>query len=380
MIEAFFDWLLLPLGVILGWALARSGRAGGASTAHRDALAGLSSLARDNADQAIAALSRAVEVEPGAVELQLTLGGLFRKRGEIDRAIRLHEAVLARPKLSPAEAEMARYELAQDYLKAGLMDHAERLLLDLVETAARPAALELLLEVYEQGREWNRAIETARHLQSARGQSLAPQIAHYYCELAESARAAGDTAAAARHFERALEEDRDCVRASLGQAALAEAAKDWPGAIRAYWRALRQDGRFFPDVAPALERCYREAGDAQGYAQFLEEAETAFPDSAAPALAKARWLQAQGQRLRGYLAPHLGRKPTREGLLLWLDGGAEEDAAPASLQPFLAALRQSLRLRPRYACRTCGLTPQALYWQCPGCRRWGSIAPVEETL
>jgi lipopolysaccharide biosynthesis regulator YciM len=380
MTETLADWLLLPLGIVLGWTLARKGRSPRTSAAHADSFAEAGSLAQEDFDQAISALSHAAGHDSAGIEIQLTLGSLFRKRGEIDRAIRLHEAALARSGLTAAQAEAARYELAQDYLKAGLLDHAERLLLELAESGSRTVALERLLELYEQSRDWERAIETARHLQSARGQSLAPRIAHYRCELAEAARAQGKAADAQRHFQQALEEDRQCVRASLGLAALAEADKDWTAAIRAYWRALQQDGRFFPEVAPALERCYRETGDLQGYAQFLDEAETAFPDSAAPALAKARWLQAQGRRLRGYLAPHLGRKPTREGLLLWLDGGAEEDAAPASLQPFLSALRKSIQARPRYACRACGLTPAAFYWQCPGCRQWGSIAPVEELL
>jgi len=129
MFDSVLAWLLLPLGAALGWAWARRRPDGESEPRSReDTMAGLNSLANDNTDQAITALSRAADADPAAAELQLTLGGLFRKRGETDRAIRLHEAILARPDLSQKLADTARIELAQDYLKAGLLDRAESLL------------------------------------------------------------------------------------------------------------------------------------------------------------------------------------------------------------------------------------------------------------
>lgn len=381
MFDSFFAWLLLPLGIALGWAWARGHRAPAGEVGSRaDTLAGLSSLATDNADQAIAALSRAAQADPAAAELQLTLGGLFRKRGEIDRAIHLHETLLARPDLPAAIADTAHLELAQDYLKAGLLDRAEALLGGLEGSGTQLVqALELLLDLHEQGRDWKQAIEAARRLQAAKGQSAAPRLAQYWCELADAARQQ-DAAAAARYLEKALEEDPDCLRASLLQAGLAETAKDWPAAIKAYWRAMQQDGRFFSEVAPPLERCYRESGNAGGYAEFLDEAESSLTDSAAPALAKARWLQAQGQDVRPYLGEHLARKPTREGLLLWLEGNAGEASPPPWLSTLKDSLKKALQARPRYTCTNCGLQPSLLYWQCPRCRQWGKQVPVEEKL
>ncbi|MDR3418060.1 MAG: tetratricopeptide repeat protein [Nevskia sp.] len=379
MFDSTFAWLLLPLGIALGWAWAR-GRGNAGGEARTDTLAGLSSLANDNADQAIVALSRAAEADPAAAELQLTLGGLFRKRGEIDRAIQLHEAVLARPGLPQGLAEAARVELAQDFLKAGLLDRAESLLRELADSSARlDAALELMLDLYEQGRDWPQAIEAAQRLQAAKGRSMAQRIAHYRCELADAARQAGDIPAAAQELQRALEQDSDSVRACLAQAALAEQAKDWPAAIKAYWNAMQRDGRFFSEVVGPLERCYRETADPRGYGRFLDEAETALADAAAPSLAKARWLREQGGDVRAYFGEQLARKPTREGVLLWLETGAGEDS-PAWLQTLRESLRKSLQSRPRYACSSCGLQPSMLFWQCPKCRHWGTVFPLEDRL
>ena len=378
MFENSLAWLLLPLGMALGWALARN-RAAGGGASREDTLAGLSSLANDNADQAIDALSRAADAEPAAVELQLTLGGLFRKRGEIDRAIRLHEAVLARDGLPQKTADAARIELAQDFLKAGLLDRAESLLQGMEGSSPQLAgALELLLDLYEQARDWPQAIDTARRLQAVKGQSAAPRIAQYWCELADNARVGGDAAAAQQALGKALDENPECVRASLAQAGLAEAAKDWAGAVKAYWRAMQQDGRYFAEVAPAMERCCKELGDQREYERFLAEAENSLAASAAPSLARARWLRAQGGDVRGYLGDHLARKPSREGMLLWLET-ADAVALPW-VQTLGESLKKSLAARPRYACSSCGLQPSMLFWQCPRCRQWGTVAPMEERL
>ena len=381
MFDSTIAWLLLPLGVALGLAWARNRPAAGGEPASReDTLAGLNSLANDNADQAIAALSRAADAEPAA-ELQLTLGALFRKRGEIDRAIQLHEAILARNDLPRKIADAARIELAQDYLKAGLLDRAESLLQGMEGTSAQlSGALELLLDLYEQARDWPQAIETARRLQSVKGQSSAMRIAQYWCELADTAQHGGDGAKASHDLQNALEQNPECVRASIAQAVLAEAAKDWAAAIKAYWRAMQQDGRFFIEVVPAMERCYAATGDKRGYAQFLDEAETSLTQSAAPALVKARWLLAQGQDLRDYFGEHLARKPTRQGMLLWLDGGVNEEGAPPWLQTMRESLKKSLQALPRYTCTSCGLQPSMLFWQCPKCKRWETVVPVEEKL
>jgi lipopolysaccharide biosynthesis regulator YciM len=371
MFDSFFAWLLLPLGMALGWALAR-GR--GAEVRAGSLAAGLDGPPTDDA-QAIDALSRAAAAEPGTVELQLTLGGLFRRRGELDRAIRIHEAVLKRP-LSVVEASKTRMELAQDYLKAGLLDRAEALLQELEGSGQQTAALELQLDLHEQSRDWVQAIDTARRLQAARGSSAAPRIAQYWCELAESARLNGELRAAAEAAQKALEQDPDCVRASIIQAALAESNKDWPEAIKAYWRAMQQNGRYFSEVVAKVERCYQEAGKAGDYTQFLDEAERTLGESAAPGLARARWLKSRNQDLRGYLGPQLALKPSREGLLLWLDGGAAEPAVQAVQE----GLKKALQTQPRYACNACGMRPSVLFWQCPNCKKWGTVVPVEERL
>lgn len=382
--DSFFAWLLLPLGAVLGWAYARRRIADGdlpPQPSRAATLAGLASLASNDDDQAIAALSRAVEAEPAAVELQLALGGLFRKHGEIDRAIRLHEAALASGVLAADAADPVRLELAQDYLKAGLMDRAEGLLTALAGGGPHTAAaLDLLLDLYQQSRDWKHAIETAQRVQSSRGRSMSARIAHYYCELAEAARAAGRADEARQAAEQALDEDTACVRANLLLAAFAEADKDWDRAIKTYWRAAQQDARFISELAAPLQRCYAEAGKPAVYEEFLDEAEAAYPDASAPMLAKARWLQAHGESPREYLSGRLSRKPTLQGVLLWLEGGRLPDTTEDALQAFRESLKRSLQARPRYHCGACGLRPNVLYWQCPHCKNWGTVAPAEDLL
>lgn len=378
MFETLVYWLLLPLGVVLGLGLGRK-REGEDSPRHSAAsVSGSWPPSTVPGDAARNNFSEGAAADPGVIELQMTLGSLFRKRGEVERAIRLHEAVLANPSLPAPAATLARHELAQDYLSAGLMDRAEALLQALVdEGRALEPALESLLDLYEQGRDWPQAIATARRLESVLGSSLVLRIGQYLCELAESARDGGDLDAAKREAERALDADPGCARASLLLAGLAEQQGDWAAAIRAYGRAIDQDRRYLPEVLEPLRRIHEAADDAKGYAQFLDDTEVDHPDSVAVFLAKSEWLRARGRDAQSYLADRLVQHPDWSGLLLWLEGQADDQPAAVKVR---SALRRRIEARPRYACSACGLTPGVLFWQCPSCKQWASVAPANDGI
>lgn len=362
MLETLISWSLLPLGVVLGLALAKRGALD----------------AGDGQPPGPPSTDLPPRSDADTVELQLTLGSLFRKRGELDRAIQLHEAVLARSGLNAEEAAAAQLELAQDFLKGGVIDRAEQLLNELVGRGRHlEEALELLLDLHEQGRDWPQAMSTAGRLQSVQGRSQARRIAHHHCELAENARHDGNLAVARERAEKALASDRDCARASLLLAALAEAGKDWPAAIRCSIRAVEQDRRYLPDVLPLLRRCFEQADDTDGYAQFLDDAEVDHPDSMAVALAKAELLSAREGDAQAYLSGRLLKAPNWRGLLFWIDAAMPGYATAGALTE---AFRKRIDAQPRYACSSCGLKPGVLFWQCPGCKQWATIAPVREEI
>jgi lipopolysaccharide assembly protein B len=373
-------WLMLPLGAALGWYLARRWpRPLEQDRSRSEYLAGLTHLVNQDPDQAIASVVKAVEVDDETVELHLTLGSLFRKRGEVDRALRIHENLLARPDLKPLYRNQARFELAQDFFKAGVMDRAEALFRELVAQGMfLQPSLENLLALYEQVRDWRQALEAARQLEAVKSASLRPLIGQYYCELAETARARKDLPEALRLAGRALSEHPDCVRASLLQGALHEAAGDVAAAIKSYRRVPEQDPRYVGEVLDPLRRCYEGRQDLEGYARFLEEAEELWRHPAVM-LARARLVKASGADPTGYLMERLQQHPQWQGLELLLASVAPS-AGPAA--PLIEGLRKALVAvmgkRPTYQCVHCGFTPSLLFWQCPRCKQWTTVAPLDE--
>jgi lipopolysaccharide assembly protein B len=375
-------WLMLPLGAALGWYLARRWpRPLEQDRSRSEYLAGLTHLVNQDPDQAIAAFVKAVEVDDETVELHLTLGSLFRKRGEVDRALRIHENLLARPALKPLYRNQARFELAQDFFKAGVMDRAEALFKELVAGGMfLQPSLENLVALYEQVRDWRAALEAARQLEAVKSSSLRPLVGQYYCELAEAARARKDPAEALRLAGRALSEHPECVRASLLQGALHEAGGDLAAAIKAYRRVPEQDARYLGEVLEPLRRCHEGRGDLAGYRRFLDEAEEFWKH---PALvpAKARLMQAAGEDVAPYLMERLQRQPQWPALDLLLATTAAQPAG--GLAPLLEGLRKSLRSvlerRPKYQCIHCGFTPGLLFWQCPRCKQWTTVVPLDES-
>lgn len=364
MLETLISWALLPLGVVLGSAMAKR-------RLLDDTSASMPGEPRLD-------MNLPPRTDAETVELQMTLGSLFRKRGEFDRAIQLHEAVLARPSLSVAEASRARLELAQDFLRGGVMDRAEELLQALVASGEYLAeALELLLDLHEQGRDWQQAMRMAAKLQAVQGKSQAQRIAQHHCELADNARHEGDLVAARQRADKALDADRECARASLLIAALAEAEQDWRSAIKAYGKAAQQDPRYLPEVLAPLQRCHLALDQADAYRQFLDDAEADHPDSLAVVLAKAETLIEQAGDAQAYLATRLMKAPSLRGLLAWIDASMPGFDTAAGLTD---AYRKRLQALPRYACSSCGLKPGVLFWQCPSCKQWATIAPVRESL
>jgi len=384
MIDALFTWLLLPLGMALGWAFARGQPRGEGISAQK--FGGLvSHLVSDNPDETLAALTEAAEIDSSTAELHLTLGNLFRKRGEVDRALHIHEALLARPGLPVALHNQTRFELAQDYHKAGLMDRAEELCLALAgEGQYTVPALEQLRTIYEQGRDWSQAIAIARRIESARGESKRAVIAQYFCELAEEARARKDVAEALGMAEQAASEDKGCLRAQLLLGALHEAAGNDAAAIKSYRLAFEHDPRFLAEVIEPLRRCAERSGDRDGYLLFLKDAKEMSPSSL-PILAEAHLMRQEGLDVADHLAHGLETRPSRAVLAEFLEVlerqpnvvavGLDRPAASVRLM-----LRKLMDTAPRYRCSHCGFSPRQLFWQCPSCKQWATTTPVDDIL
>ncbi|MFC4253202.1 tetratricopeptide repeat protein [Sinimarinibacterium flocculans] len=386
-LDPLFTWLLLPLGLVLGWALARRRPDGGDKAGFTGEQLGglLTQLSSDDPDQAIAALTTATEIDPSTAELHLTLGRMFRKRGEVDRALRVHEALVQRSGLAPQQLLQARYELAQDYMTAGVMDRAEQLFDKLAGDGAFVVpSLDAIRTIHEQARDWPLAIEAARRLQSAKGESQRAAIAQYFCEMAEEARRGRDTKEALNLARQALDEDRSCVRALLLLAQLHEAQAEYPAAARHYLKAFEHDPRFLPEVIEPLQRCFSATGDRDGYLLFLRDAKE-MTSSSLPFVAEARLLAETGMDPLDHLAQGLEARPSRAVLADFLEIlERQPNVVAAGLDKPAASLRQALlRLMestPRYQCSTCGFSPRQMFWQCPGCKQWGTTAPADDVL
>lgn len=378
MLESLALWLLLPVGIALGIALGRNPRN---ALSDSEMLAGLT-LAQDNPDRAIAALTKALERDPAAAELNLTLGVLFRKRGEIDRALRLHESVLLHNELKPDTRALALYELGQDCVKAGLLDRAEEALKKAAQHPSFDAlAYEQLLPIHEQLGEWNEAIQAAERLESLKGQSRAIERAHYQLELADESHRQGDVPQAMRLARRALETDAACVRANLFLGQLHESAQSWEESLQAYALVPQQNPRFVIEVIPAVERVCAASGKPEALKEFLDHLEAHYGLDSAVWLARAKLLD-DGDAQANYLAEKLALRPSWRGLIQFLGLPLTQEAGVLStpVQSFRDALVKLVQRRPHYLCVHCGFTPSLLFWRCPSCKQWGTVIPAEDSL
>ena len=374
-------FLLAGLFLLLaaaGWALGRFGEREEEDPPpplNIDYLKGLNFLLNEQTDQALEHFLKMVRVDDKTIETHFALGSLFRRRGEIDRAIRIHQNIIARPDLASEQRDQALFSLAKDYLKAGPLDRAEKMFTRLSQGSRyQVEALENLTRIYEQEKEWEKAIEAGQQLEVRGGRSLALQIAHYYCELAEAAAVAKDYGAARQYVKQAQAGRPRTLRGALTRAHIAQETDDSKTALRLYHRIIDEHTYLIAEALPEIVAIY-EREDA------IDDLEKAFR--------KMLKKNPEMNTLVAYTAivndiggipvidecveKYLLNEKTLSEFIDMQSVAAGDDVAMARVRKALSNLASST---PRYQCQECGFSSQKLLWQCPSCRSWETQRPA----
>ena len=375
-------WLLgIPVFFALGWLAARVDirqLVSESRTLPRGYFKGLNFLLNEQPDKAIDAFIEIVRLDPETADMHFALGNLFRRRGETERAIRVHQNLLSRPDLPQEQKVHAEYELGMDYLKAGLLDRAEETFNKLTETQYAVQARRALLEIFQREKEWPRAIEAALGLQESGAGSRQKEIAQFYCELAQDALVHMHPEDALPLLEKSLQADRTNVRATMliGDAQLAQG--DAEGALLT-WRRVEQLS--VPHVALVAQRMmdgYRKVGRPQEGVNLLKSyLEQASSIDLIEVVYKAV-LELDGvDAAKQLVSEELRRTPTLLGLDKLLEARLMD--APANLVPELSMVKNLVhgytQKLARYQCSHCGFKARQFYWHCPGCSRWETYPP-----
>ena len=380
--EWFWFFLLLPIAAVSGWVVGRRG-----GERHSDSqvsrlsttyFRGLNYLLNEQPDKAIEVFLRIAELDKETFETQVALGHLFRRRGEVDRAIRLHQALVSRPGLSDQQKVQAMLALGEDYMRSGLLDRAETVFSDLVRLELTPHALRHLIQIYQAERDWPKAIENATKYEAATGEPMGKLVAQFECELADRHRAAGDVDAARDAVRRAYEADANSVRAGLLEGRIEVDAGNDAAAIRAFERVARHDPDYLPELLPGLLACYERSRDSTGARAFLAEM-TEHYRGVAPVLALARIIEAADgvPAARAWLAQQLKDRPSVRGEAALIELSLAEGGDPVATLQDLGHITDQLLVRnPSYRCTRCGFGARAHHWQCPSCKEWGSVKPL----
>lgn len=346
----------------------------------RDYLVGLNFLLNEEPDKAVDVFIKMLEVDSNTVETHLAVGKLFRRRGEVDRAIRIHQNLIARPQLDKTYRDQSLFELGQDYLGAGVLDRAERIFLELVEIKTFSAsALRALLDIYQQEKAWENAVQTAKKLATVAKRNMQPVIAHYYCELAESGLSKGQYEQASHYLDSALDADRGCVRASLLQARLEMNQGDYKSALRSLKHIKNQNPDYLSEAIEPLASCYEALNEEEKLVEYLMKVLQEHPRVPVVLILSERIRKWKGDKVAAnFVADYIRRYPSISGLHLFInlymnnvEGRARED-----LLILQGLTHKLLADKPDYQCTSCGFSGKSLHWQCPGCKQWSSVKPA----
>lgn len=385
----FEPWMLLvfPLFFGMGWLAARidiKELLTESSALPRSYFQGLNFLLNEQQDEAIEAFIEVVKVDPQTIELHFALGSLFRRRGEVDRALRMHLNLVERGDLDESKRQQALFELGQDYLKAGIFDRAESTFASLQNTPYEKESLDFLLEIFQKEKDWLKAIDISQRLTALTGESHNKDVAFFFCELAATELANKRGEAAIVHLEQALAVNPKIVRASmmLGDIALAEGKIS--DAIEIWQRVEQQDAQYLSLVAERLLQAYRSIRNENDGIALLQGYLAKYPSIDLMNVLFNAVLQRDGAEAAYKLVrDELKQHPTLLGLEKLLEATLLEMKTErrADVELVKNLVYQRTRNLAMYRCNRCGFKARQFYWHCPACYGWETYSPrrTEET-
>ncbi len=386
MIELGLLFLLLPLAAWTGWLAAKgqkSRQRKQGSLLSSQYFRGLNYLLNEESDKAIEEFVKLAEVNRNTVDTHLALGTLFRRRGEMDKAIRYHKHIISRPNLDDEQRERVLFELAMDYMRAGLLDRAESLFLELTDSEFMVGrARRHLLDIYQQEKEWLKAVEQAQSLHMRDGTADVGLIAQLYCELADEALAKDDVESATQNLRQARRYLPGIARARLTEGRIAQGRLDFSLAADCYREACELDPDLLVLSASRLIECHREADRLSDLMEWLVSG-VARPDFNAPVLLLARLTaESDPERAANFLLEALEKRCTVRGLeyLMELINTHELGLSEVGPQLIRDLMQRLMQGQPVYRCEQCGFSGTAHHWMCPSCRSWNSTRVIRGVL
>lgn len=377
-----FWWLLaIPVAFALGWMASRydlNKLLSESANLPRSYFRGLNFLLNEQPDKAIDAFIEVAKLDPETVELHFALGNLFRRRGETDRAIRVHQNLLSRNDLPVSERDHALFELGQDFLKAGLLDRAEETFHMLAEGDYALDAQRALLTIYEIEKDWTKSIDTAARIEAMGAPRLTTEISQFHCELAQDALQRKSAELAAEYLRDALAVNPQNARAAILSGDTAAAAGDHRAAIEHWRRIETQNPAYLPLVADKLMKSYAALDRAAEGAELLTGYAQRYPSNDLLDVVYQYVAQLRGNDVAHALArSQMEKAPNLSGMLHLLDAqiAAADEPRRSELEMMRALVKQRTKNLPRYTCQNCGFRARLFYWQCPGCSGWETYAP-----
>lgn len=372
-------FLLLVIAIACGWLLGRfQGTRSAALRMGRDTLPSIDFLLAENNDGALDRLLDVTEISDEAVELYLNLGRIFRDKGQTEKSIQLHQNLFARTDLSEKAQLDVELELATDFLKAGLLDRAERLLVDLIqeEGHTRSQASRLLVQLYEEEQEWQSILDLYKKSKLQDLPEITSRVAQAACEHANELFNKGDYLDSHQYLKLALKVNPLCARANILFAQVASSQGESKEAIRCYLKALKQDSNVMLAVLPHMVQCFIQLDDHEGLDKQLAN-HWQGNHSVEVLVTRVKLLAQQGKQQEGIeiLLTELFQHPSNQGFFALVEMVVNEKAVlnSSQLMAVYDILRRIVEAESKYICRSCGFKAIEHHWRCPSCKDWASV-------
>ena len=383
MLELLF--LLLPVAAGYGWFMGRNSIKQNDQSAKQDLSIkyskGLNYLLSNQQDKAIEHLIETLKIESDSVEAHFAMANLFRRRGELDRALKVHEHLVRHANLPSKDKQHAIFELGKDFLSAGLYDRAEKMFSKALKSKRFGIkSLTYLMQIYQSTKDWQQGINLKKAIIKSNDKKLLHILANFYCELAVIALAKDEFILVLELLEQALIYDANSCRANYLMAEIYENHQQYAEASQCYCDIYQQDKDFFLDVIDKMQHCYQQLDAITEFYSFIKQVYEQTGSTSALIKYITFIEQNKGKsKAKEYMLMALKKRPTIRGFKHFIKmqiNETEQDKQHESLDMMAELIAAYLNEKPRYSCRNCGFDTSTHYWSCPSCHDWEQIKPV----